>query len=74
MRIGTQEHVATYSTLDAVPRRFGRVSRIVIVDLVKHQRAVLLCTDLTLSPVQIIERYAMRFALEIYAPRPYRLS
>ena len=57
--------MATYSTLDAVPRRFGQLSRIVIVDLPKHQRAVLLCTDLSLSAVQIIERYAMPFSLEM---------
>jgi hypothetical protein len=65
VRIGAQSYIATYSTLDAVPRRFGQLSRIVIVDLPKHQRAVLLCTDVSLSPVEIIERYAMRFALEI---------
>jgi SRSO17 transposase len=65
VRIGAQRYIATYSALDAVPRRFGQLSRIVIVDLPKHQRAVLLCTDLSLSPVDIIERYAMRFSLEI---------
>jgi hypothetical protein len=65
VRIGAQHYVATYSTLDAVPRRFGQLSRIVIVDLPKHQRAVLLSTDLSLSPPEIIERYAMRFSLEI---------
>jgi len=65
VRIGAQHYIATFSTLNAVPRRFGQLSRIVIVDLPKHQRAVLLCTDLALSPVHIIERYAMRFALEI---------
>jgi hypothetical protein len=65
VRIGAQHYVAIYSTVDAVPRRFGQLSRIVIVDLPKHQRAVLLCTDLSLSPTEIIERYAMRFSLEI---------
>lgn len=65
VRIGAQSYSATYSTLDAVPRRFGQLSRIVIVDLPKHQRAVLLSTDRSLSPTEIIERYAMRFSLEI---------
>jgi len=65
VRIGAQSYIATYSTLDAVPRRFGQLSRIVIVLLPRHQRAVLLSTDLSLSAVAIIERYAMRFALEI---------
>lgn len=65
VRIGAQSYIATFSTLDAVPRRFGQLSRIVIVDLPRHQRAVLLSTDLSLSPVEIIERYAMRFSLEI---------
>ena len=65
VRMGAQSYIATYSTLDAVPRRFGQLCRIVIVDLPKHQRAVLLCTDRSLSPIEIIERYAMRFSLEI---------
>ena len=65
VRIGAQRYLATFSFLDAVPRRFGQPSRIVVVDLPKHQRAVLLSTDLALSPIEIIERYAMRFALEI---------
>jgi hypothetical protein len=65
VRIGAQSYIATFSSLDAVPRRFGQLSRIVIVDLPRHQRAVLLCTDLSLSPIEIIERYAMRFSLEI---------
>lgn len=65
VRIGAQHYVATYSTLEAVPRRFGHLCRIVIVDLPRHQRAVLLSTDLALLPTEIIERYAMRFALEI---------
>jgi hypothetical protein len=65
VRIGAQHYIATFSSLDAVPRRFGQLSRIVIVDLPRHQRAVLLSTDLSLSPTEIIERYAMRFSLEI---------
>jgi hypothetical protein len=65
VRIGAQRYLASFSFLDALPRRFGQLCRIVIVDLPKHQRAVLLCTDLALSPTQIIERYAMRFAIEI---------
>ena len=65
VRIGAQRYPASFSALDAVPRRFGQISRIVTVDLPKHQRAVLLSTDLSLSPVEIIERYAMRFSLEI---------
>ena len=65
MRIGAQHYIATFSALDAVPRRFGQLSRIVIVDVPKHQRAVLLCTDLSLSPTEMIQRYAMRFSLEI---------
>jgi len=65
VRIGAQQHSATYSSLDALPRRFGQLSRIVIVDLPRHQRAVLLSTDLSLSPIEIIQRYALRFAIEI---------
>jgi len=63
--IGAQHYLASLSALDAVPRRFGQLCRIVIVDLPRHQRAVLLCSDPALSPVEIIQRYALRFALEI---------
>ena len=65
VRLGAQHYLATFSFLDALPRRFGHLCRIVIVDLPKHQRAVLLCTDFALSPTEIIERYALRFAIEI---------
>jgi hypothetical protein len=65
VRIGAQRYLATFSFLDAVPRRFGQLCRIVIVDLPRHQRAVLLSSDLALSSTQIIERYALRFAIEI---------
>jgi hypothetical protein len=65
VRIGAQHYLATFSFLDALPRRFGQLCRIVIVDLPRHQRAVLLSTDLALSPIDIIERYALRFAIEI---------
>jgi len=65
VRIGAQHYLGTFSFLDAIPRRFGQLCRIVIVDLPRHQRAVLLCSDLALSPIEIIERYAWRFAIEI---------
>jgi len=65
VRIGAQHYIATFSFLDALPRRFGQLCRIVIADLPRHQRAVLLSSDLSLSPVEIIERYALRFAIEI---------
>jgi hypothetical protein len=65
VRIGAQRYLASYSSFDGVPRLLGRLARIVIVDLPKHQRAVLLSTDVSLAPIEIIERYAMRFALEI---------
>jgi hypothetical protein len=65
VRIGAQPYLASFSFLDAMPRRFGQLCRIVIVDLPRHQRAVLLCSDLALSPIEIIQRYAMRFAIEI---------
>ena len=65
VRIGQQSYLATYSSLDALPRRFGQLCRIVIVEMRNHKRAVLLSTDLTLSPVAIIEAYAMRFSLEL---------
>jgi hypothetical protein len=65
LSIGLRRHLVTFSTLEAVPRRFGHLCRIVIVDLAKHQRAVLLCSDPSLSAQQIIQRYTMRFAIEI---------
>jgi len=65
VRIGAQHYLASFSSLDAIPHRFGALCRIVIVDLPRHQRAVLLSSDLALSPTDIIERYAWRFAIEI---------
>jgi hypothetical protein len=65
VRIGQKGYLATYSSLDAIPRRVGVLCRIVIVELRNHKRAVLLSTDRTLSPMEIIEAYAMRFSLEI---------
>jgi hypothetical protein len=65
VQIGQQSYLATYSSLDAIPRRFSQLCRIVIVEMRNHKRAVLLSTDLTLSPVEIIEAYATRFAIEL---------
>lgn len=65
VRIGRKSSLASFSTLDAVPRRFGQRCRLVIVDLPYHKRAVLLSTDLALSATEIIEAYAMRFAIEL---------
>ena len=65
VQVGRQGYLASYRSWDAIPRRFGQLCRIVIVDLRNHKRAVLLSTDLTLSPVEIIEAYAMRFALAL---------
>ena len=39
VRIGAQHYLGTYSSLDALPRRFGQLSRIVIVDLPRHHQA-----------------------------------
>ena len=65
VRIGRKSYLASFSTLDAVPRRFGELCRIVIVELRGHKRAVLLSSDRALSATEIIEAYAMRFAIEL---------
>jgi SRSO17 transposase len=65
VQIGQKGYLATYSSVDAIPRRVGVICRIVMVELRNHKRAVLLSTDLTLSPVEIIQAYAMRFSIEI---------
>jgi hypothetical protein len=65
VRVGSKSYLASFSTLDAVPRRFGQLCRIVIVDLPHHKRAVLLSSDRSLSATEIIQAYARRFAIEL---------
>jgi len=52
-------------SLDAVPRVLGALARIVVVRIPRQPLVVLMCTDLSLSPEQIVLRYASRFSIEI---------
>jgi hypothetical protein len=54
-----------YYTFDLIWRPLGRMVRFVWVLHPSRGRLVLLCTDLTLEPLQIIRLYGWRFKIEV---------
>jgi hypothetical protein len=54
-----------YYTFDLLWRRLGRLVRFVWVIHPTRGRLVLLCTDLTLEPLEIIRLYGWRFKIEV---------
>jgi hypothetical protein len=54
-----------YYTFDLFWRKLGRLVRFVWVIHPTRGRLVLLCTDLTLQPLQIIRLYGWRFKIEV---------
>ena len=54
-----------YYTFDLLWRKLGRLVRFVWVIHPTRGRLVLLCTDLTLEPLQIIRLYGWRFKIEV---------
>jgi hypothetical protein len=54
-----------YYTFDLFWRKLGRLVRFVWVIHPTRGRLVLLCTDLTLEPLQIIRLYGWRFKIEV---------
>ena len=54
-----------YRTLDLLWRPLGRVVRFVLVEHPTRGRLLLLCTDLTLDGLTIIQLYGWRFKIEV---------
>ena len=60
-----------YYTYDLLWRRLGRLVRFVWVIHPTRGQLVLLCTDLTLPPLDIIRLYGWRFKIEVISSRPF---
>lgn len=54
-----------YLSIDLVWRPIRRLARFVLVEHPHRGRVMLLCTDLTLHPVEIIRLYGLRFKIEL---------
>lgn len=54
-----------YYSFDLLWRQLGRVVRFVWVDHPTRGRMVLLCTDVTLEPLEILRLYGWRFKIEV---------
>lgn len=54
-----------YRCLDLLWRPVGHLVRFVLVEHPQRGRLFLLCTDLSLSPLEIIELYGYRFKIEV---------
>jgi hypothetical protein len=54
-----------YRCLDLLWRPLGRLVRLVLVDHPTRGQLILLCTDITLAPLPIIQLYGWRFKIEV---------
>jgi hypothetical protein len=61
---GERQVSVRYAMRDLLWRPVGQLVRFVLVEHPTRGRWILLCTDLTLSPQQIIEGYSYRFKIE----------
>lgn len=57
--------VLRYRVLDLLWRPVGRLVRFVAVDHPTRGRILLICTDLTMAPLEIIRLYGIRFKIEL---------
>ena len=62
---GENDVIVSYRTLDLVWRPVGRVVRFVIVRHPTRGTIFLLCTDLSLAPLEILQLYGYRFKIEL---------
>ncbi len=56
---------ARYATFDLLWKPFGKLVRFVLVEHPTRGRMILMCSDLTLEPREIIELYSLRFKIEV---------
>jgi hypothetical protein len=54
-----------YLSIDLIWRPIRRLARFVLVEHPHRGRIMLLCTDLTLAPIEIIRLYGLRFKIEL---------
>lgn len=62
---GESNVLVRYRVMDLLWRPVGRIVRFVIVHHPQRGTIFLLCTDLTLEPMQILQLYGYRFKIEI---------
>jgi hypothetical protein len=62
---GESNVLVRYRVMDLMWRPVGRIVRFVIVHHPQRGTIFLLCTDLTLEPMQILQLYGYRFKIEI---------
>lgn len=55
----------SYRSLDLLWRPVGRLVRFVLVDHPQRGRIILMCTDLSIPPLKVIELYGYRFKIEV---------
>jgi hypothetical protein len=62
---GEKDVLLRYRSMDLLLKRIGILVRFVAVVHPTRGRCILLCTDLSLSPVEIIALYGLRFKIEV---------
>lgn len=62
---GEKDVVLRYRSMDLLLKRIGILVRFVAVIHPTRGRCILLCTDLSLSPIEIIALYGLRFKIEV---------
>ncbi len=55
----------TYCCVDLLWRPIGQLVRFVLVDHPQRGRIILMCSDLTIEPLRVIEFYGYRFKIEV---------
>src|SRR5439155_25908075 len=62
---GEQGIELAYRCVDLMWRPVGRLVRFVLVDHPQRGRIILLCSDLSIEPLRVIELYGYRFKIEL---------